>query len=315
MTFIPPFGTIPRMRKIVIFGAMVMSLLGGQAEEAIDTALAESVLAQGTKIAVWPQGQVPDQKGQSAYKVQDTKGGIVRLTQVDIPELTFFPAAGEGVRPAVLVCPGGGYHILAYNHEGVEVAEALNKIGFSAFVLKYRCPSQRDAALMDAQRALSLIRSRADEWKVDPKRLGIMGFSAGANLTCRVSTHHRYRAYAAVDAADAFSCRPDFALPIYPWMLVVGENKEKTLPLTLRGDFPVDETTPPAFIVQTEDDFAHVENALGYYAALKYAGVPAEMHIFPKGGHGYGMRPHGTDVDGWQNLAFTWLTRNFNSVR
>ncbi|MGN0853481.1 MAG: alpha/beta hydrolase [Kiritimatiellia bacterium] len=300
------------MNKVVVWGVLCMGLLGVHAE--IDRALADAALARGVKIAVWPQGRIPVQKGTGAFAVKDTNGGIVRLTDVNVPELAFFPAGGSGVCPAVLVCPGGGYSILAYNHEGVEIAEALNAIGFSAFVLKYRCPGQRDAALMDAQRALSLIRARADEWKIDPKRLGIMGFSAGANLACRVSTCHRHRSYAAVDAADAFSCRPDFSLPIYPWMLVVGENKEKTLPLTLRGDFPVDETTPPAFIVQTEDDFAHVENALGYYAALKYAGVMAEMHLFPKGGHGYGIRPHGTDVDGWEALAAKWLTRNFKSL-
>lgn len=290
-----------------------MGLLSVHAE--IDQALADAALARGVKIAVWPQGKVPAQKGTDAFTVKDTNNGILRLTDVNVPELAYFPAKEEGARPAVLVCPGGGYSILAYNHEGVEIAEALNKIGFSAFVLKYRCPGQRDAALMDAQRALSLIRSKAEEWKIDPKRLGIMGFSAGANLTCRVSTHHQHRAYAAVDEADVFSCRPDFSLPIYPWMLVVGENKEKTLPVTLRGDFPVDETTPPAFIVQTEDDFAHVENSLAYYAALKYAGVMAEMHLFPKGGHGYGIRPHGTDVDGWEALAAKWLIRNFNSLR
>lgn len=295
------------MKKILL--ATTLAFTAVCAPAALDRQLADAALAKGEKIAVWPTGKVPAQKGTTPYVVKDTNGGIVRLSNVDIPELAFFPAPGEGTKPCVLVCPGGGYSILAYNHEGVEIAEALNKIGFSAFVLKYRCPGQPDAALMDAQRALSLIRSKAGEWKVDPARLGIMGFSAGANLTCRVSTNHKQRAYEPVDAADQFSCRPDFSLPIYPWALVPQVKKDAVTPLRLQAKFPVDATTPPAFIVQTEDDGCKVENSLAYYAALKRAGVKAEMHLFAKGGHGYGIRKHGTDVDGWEKLAATWLKK------
>ena len=298
------------MKKVLL--AMTLALVAVCAPAAVDQALADAALAKGAKYAVWPTGKVPAQKGNSPYVVKDTNGGVVRLSKVDIPELAFFPAPGDGVKPCVLVCPGGGYSILAYNLEGVEIAEALNKIGFSAFVLKYRCPGQPDAALMDAQRALSLIRSKAGEWKVDPKRLGIMGFSAGANLTCRVSTNHKQRAYEPVDAADQFSCRPDFSLPIYPWALVPQAKKGEMVPLHLRTRFPVDATTPPAFIVQTEDDACLVENSLAYYVALRRAGVKAEMHLFAKGGHGYGIRKHGTDVDGWENLAAAFLKRYFS---
>ena len=299
------------MKKLMLTMAAVAALAGAAA---IDEKLAQDALAKGEKIAVWPDGKVPAQKGASAFVVKDTNGGIVRLSDVDVPELAFFPAPGGAAQnPCVVVCPGGGYSILAYNHEGVEIAEWLNKNGFSAFILKYRCPDQPDAALMDAQRALSLIRAKAADYKVDPDRLGIMGFSAGANLTCRVATNHKTRAYAAVDAADEQSCRPDFALPIYPWTLVPDVKKGEEIPLTLRPKFPVDKTTPPAFIVQSEDDGCLIENSLAYYAALKRAGVKAEMHLFARGGHGYGIRKHGTDVDGWEELAAKWLSKNFGT--
>ena len=272
----------------------------------VDSQLADAVLAKGVKIAVWPAGHVPEAKGTVPYAVANTKGGKVRLTDVNVPELTFFAADGAGAKPAVVVCPGGGYSHLAYGHEGLEIAQWLNANGFSAFVLKYRCPNQRDAAFMDAQRALSLIRSRAAEWKVNPRCVGIMGFSAGANLAVRVSTNWRKRSYAAVDAADAEPCRPDFALPIYPWALLAAGREAA---LELDAQYPVDGETPPAFLVQTEDDFAKVECSLAYYAALKRVGVKVEMHLFPDGGHGYGIRRTGRSVDGWEALAAAWLKR------
>lgn len=296
-----------KFKQLLVSMVLAAVVAGLNAKDVLDMELANEALGKGVKIAVWPEGKIPLPGAGAPYRVHDTNGGIVRLTDVTVPELAYFPSAGEGVKPAVLVCPGGGYTILAYNHEGTEIAEWLNSLGFSAFVLKYRCPGQRDAAHMDAQRALSLIRFRAEEFSIDPKRIGVMGFSAGANLSVRLSTNWRNRAYPTVDEIDAVSCRPDFTLPIYPWMLVVGNNDEKTLPLTLRGEFAVDSETPPAFLVQTEDDFAHIENSLAYYAALKYAGVPAEMHLFTRGGHGYGIRRHDTPVDGWEELAAKWL--------
>lgn len=298
-------------RIAMIAGALA---IGGAfaAESQIDAQLVDAVLAKGERIAVWPEGRVPASKGGVPFRVANTKGGKVRLTDVNVPELAFFAASGAGAKPAVVVCPGGGYSHLAYGHEGVEIAEWLNANGFSAFVLKYRCPNQRDAALMDAQRAISLIRSRAAEWKVDPHRIGIMGFSAGANLSVRASTNWRKRSYEAVDAADGASCRPDFTLPIYPWALLAGGKDVTPPPLELdAARYPVDGETPPAFLVQTEDDFAKVECSLAYYAALKRAGVKAEMHLFPDGGHGYGIRCKGLSVEGWERLAAAWLKRLF----
>ena len=301
-----------RMWKIAaIFGLLAMTNIL-DAEEPIDRHLADTMLARGGKIAVWPAGRVPSAKPGAPYRIANTNGGKLRLTDVNVPELAHFPASGSGANPAVVVCPGGGYSHLAYSHEGVEIAEWLNSNGFSAFVLKYRCPKQRDAALMDAQRAISLIRARSAELKVDPKRIGIMGFSAGANLSVRASTGWRQRSYAAVDAVDGFSCRPDFALPIYPWALLAGGKDAVPPPVELSPEYPVDDETPPAFMVQTEDDFAKVECSIAYYTALKRAGVKAEMHLFPDGGHGYGIRKIGKSVDGWENLAADWLKRNFS---
>ena len=282
----------------------------------IDEALVASELAKGVKVELWPSNAIPMRKeGTTPFTIKNTNGGNVRLTNVVIPQMAYFPASGEGRRPAVVVCPGGGYAHLSYTCEGTEIAAWLNSLGFTAFVLVYRTPDQPELALADAQRAFSLVRSRAAEFNVDPDRLGMIGFSAGGNLTARLSTNWRVRKYAAVDAADAFSCRPDFSMPVYPWRLVPGECTVQPLPTILRGEFPVDAATSPAFIVQTEDDFAKIENALAYYTALKQAGVPAEMHLFTSGGHGYGIRKHGTPVDGWEKLAAVWLKREFGSSK
>lgn len=295
------------MRAFLFAGLALLSL---PSEAAVcDRSLVEEVVGKGELHEIWPSGGVPCRAGTAPWTCDSTENRIVRLGNVNVPAVQFFRAPGAGLRPAVVICPGGSYTLLAFNHEGTEVAEWMNAQGVSAFVLRYRVPNQRDAAHMDAQRAVSFVRAKAGDFGVDSKRVGLMGFSAGANLTARTSTNFKCRAYAAVDAIDETSCRPDFSIVIYPWMLVHGENSEKTLPLTLRAEFPVDADTPPTFLVQTEDDGAHVENALGYYTALKYAGVPAEMHLYPDGGHGYGMRPTPASVNGWQTRLADWLRR------
>ena len=264
---------------------------------------------------VWPAGKTPlAQKGVPPEESK-TDGGVTRIGNVTVPTLTAYPVAGASKAPAVVVCPGGGYHILAWDLEGTEIAAWLNRQGIAAFILKYRVSDGvSDPAFCDGQRAVSLVRSRAAEFGVDPAKIGIMGFSAGANLSARVSTNSRKRGYAPVDDADRVSCRPDFTLLVYPWALVKGPDSEKFLPLELRAEFPVDSTTPPAFLVQTMDDPYHAENAMAYCAALKAAGVAAELHIFPDGGHGYGVRPHGHAVDGWEKLAAAWLERTLKNL-
>lgn len=254
-------------------------------------------------IPVWPAGKIPLKTSEAPEKVNPSKDDIVRLTDVNEPSLTVFLAKDTGQpAPAVMVCPGGGYGILAWNHEGTEVAAWLNAQGISAFVLKYRVPKNRDAAFCDAQRAMGLIRSKAQAFNIDPKRLGIMGFSAGAHLSVRASTNFEKRFYEPVDEADALPSRPDFALIIYPaYLFAEGYAMSPGLPVTAG--------VPPTFLVQAEDDGPYVDSSLAYFIALKAAKVPAEMHLFPDGGHGYGLRKRGKSTDVWPELAAAWLSR------
>lgn len=266
---------------------------------------------------IWPKDGIPlFKEGQPPESVQPMRDDLVRIVNVSVPMavVTKVPGA-ERPTPAVVICPGGGYRCLAWNHEGVEVAEWLKDRGIAGVILKYRIPDQRDGALADAQRTIRWVRAKAAEFNIDPARVGIMGFSAGANLTVRAATGFKTPAYAAVDEIDRESCRPDFQLPIYPWDLLERNNPDTPWKghhgIAIRtADYPVDADTPPAFIVQSEDDFCRPETALGYYAALKAAGVKAELHVYERGGHGghgYGVRRLGFPTDAWPALAETWL--------
>ena len=270
---------------------------------AIAMGVAAAARAEQSVIKVWPEGRAPLKTSDAPEKVNPSKDDIVRLTDVNEPTLTAFLAKDTGrPNPAVMVCPGGGYGILAWNHEGTEVAAWLNAQGFSAFVLKYRVPKNRDAAFCDAQRAMGLLRSKAGELNIDPAKLGIMGFSAGAHLSVRTSTNFEKRFYEPVDAADALPSRPDFALIIYPAYLYADGYK-------LAPELPVTARTPPTFLLQAEDDAPYVDSSLAYFIALKAAKVPVEMHLFPDGGHGYGLRKKGKSTDAWPELAAAWLKR------
>lgn len=229
--------------------------------------------------------------------------GILRLTKVESPSIAVFPVPrGDALAPAVLVCPGGGYSILAYDLEGTEIAQWLNSIGFTAVVVKYRVPDNRSGALEDAQRSLSLMRQNADAWNIDPARVGILGFSAGGHLAACASAGKGGRSYAAVDDADQQRCTPDFTVLVYPAYL---SDEHFALP----AEVSVTKDTPPAFILQTQDDKHYINSSLAYYIALKSAGVPAELHLFPDGGHGYGLRPTAHAVSGWPALCGAWLTK------
>ncbi|MCL2103896.1 MAG: alpha/beta hydrolase fold domain-containing protein [Kiritimatiellaeota bacterium] len=252
-------------------------------------------------VPVWPEGNIPLKTSDAPEKVNPSEDDIIRLTNVNVPTLTVFPAENKGVpTPAVLVCPGGAYSILAWNHEGTEVAEWLNKQDVTAFVLKYRVPNNRDGAFCDVQRAMGLIRSRAEEFNVNPTKVGIMGFSAGGHLAVRVCTNFEKRFYNPVDMADRFPCRPDFALILYPAYLS-GPNR------SMAEGLPVTIDTPPTFLVQSQDDISYVESSLAYHPALLEVGVPVEMHFFPDGGHGYGLRQRGKTSDVWPSRAEVWL--------
>lgn len=232
---------------------------------------------------------------------------IIRLTNVSTPTLTLYAPAGKGSGAAVVVFPGGGYHILAIDLEGTEVCDWLTSSGIACILVKYRVPDsgpypKSSAALQDAQRTVGLVRAHAAEWHIDPHRIGVLGFSAGGHLLAALSTHFEKRLYDPVDAEDSLSCRPDFAVIVYPGYLADAERNFAPNP-----DIQVTAQSPPTFIVQTEDDPVHVESSIVYFSALKKAKVPAEMHIYAEGGHGYGLRPTELPVTGWPRLVEAWL--------
>lgn len=232
---------------------------------------------------------------------------VVRLTNVSNPTITLYEASRNKTGAAVVVFPGGAYRILAIDLEGTEVCDWLNSIGVTCVLLKYRVPDsgpygKSPLALQDAQRALGLVRQHAAQWHIDPERIGVLGFSAGAHLAAALSTHFDQRIYDAVDAADQLSCRPDFAVIVYPGYLAISEQNFAPNP-----EIHVTDRTPPSFIVQAEDDPVHVENSTLYFLQLKNAKVPAEMHIYAEGGHGYGLRPTELPITGWPELAETWM--------
>ena len=220
---------------------------------------------------------------------EEERDGILRLTDVSVPTIDFFPAVrhDNSPRPAVLVCPGGGYSILAWNHEGINVAYWLAHCGFSAFLLKYRCPDRRDAALADAARAIRIIRANAEKWRIDAGKIGILGFSAGAHLAARLCTMpDGARPYDDIDETDREPFLPDFQMPIYP-AYIYREG------YACDPDFKITKATPPAFIAQSADD-PFGDSSFAYAIALRKAGVPVELHIFPRGSHGYGLLRQGT---------------------
>jgi acetyl esterase/lipase len=232
---------------------------------------------------------------------------LIRLGNVSTPTLTLYSPTSKNTGAAVVVFPGGGYHILAIDLEGTEVCDWLNSAGITCVLLKYRVPDtgpypKSAAALQDAQRALGIVRSHAAEWHIDPQRIGVLGFSAGAHLAAALSTHFDQRLYDPVDAADQLSCRPDFAVIVYPGYLALAEQNFAPNP-----EINPTDKTPPSFIVQAENDPVHIENSTVYFLALKNAKVPAELHIYAQGGHGYGLRRTALPVTGWPQLVETWL--------
>ncbi|ACB77808.1 alpha/beta hydrolase [Opitutus terrae] len=234
---------------------------------------------------------------------------VIRISNVSTPTLTVYkPDPAKDTGAAVLVCPGGGYVRLAMDIEGTEVCDWLNSIGVTGVLLKYRVPRREGMPQhlppgQDAQRAMGVLRQRAAEFGIDPHRIGIIGFSAGAHVAAVLSAHQDARLYPAIDAADALSCRPDFALLIYPGYFTARDHQVGIAPevAVTAGK------TPPTFLAMAEDDPVHVENALFYYLALKQANVSAEMHLYPTGGHGFGLRRTDQLITSWPDRAADWL--------
>jgi acetyl esterase/lipase len=252
-------------------------------------------------VVLWP-GKPPGETTAAAETQEPDQGDrVLRITNVSRPTMTVYPVdRGGAASPAVLVCPGGGYRVLAFDKEGTEVARWLNSLGVAAAVVKYRVPDNRAGALADAQRALGILRLRACEWDIDAGRVGVIGFSAGGHLAARLSNDHKKRSYSEVDQSDRLSCRPDFTILIYPAYLS-GKSYR------LAGEVAVTADTPQAFLVQTQDDRSYVNSSIAYYLALKKAGVAAELHLFPTGGHGYALRTSKHAVARWPDLCEAWL--------
>ena len=255
-------------------------------------------------IYLWP-GRVPGETKEKSAPVITPAGSdnVIRYDEVTNPLIEVYtPEASNNKGAGVVVCPGGGYRILAYNKEGTEIAEWLNSLGYTAFVLQYRVPDKRDGALQDAQRALRIVRANAGKWNINPDKIGIMGFSAGGSLSARSATRFNIKTYQPVDKTDSLSCRPAFVMLIYPAYLDQGQDNTLTPELTLTPE------TPPMFIFQTADD-TYGNSAIVMAGALRRAKIPVELHILPSGGHGYGLRPGKEAAETWPLLAEKWLKK------
>jgi len=274
-----------------------------------------------TQIPIWP-GVIPDARPINGREVSGTVIDATRkprlvggrpwiyVDSVSQPTITVYSPAGNNTGVAIVVFPGGGYSVLAIDLEGTEACDWLTSTGITCVLLKYRVPcaktgAYRDcrSALEDAQRTVGLVRFRAAQWHIDPHKIGVLGFSAGGHMVAAISTHFKNRLYPAVDSADTQSCRPDFAIALYPGHLAVPERS-----FALNPDIRVTSETPPTFLLQAEDDPVDpVENSLVYHAALRKAHVPVEMHLYVKGGHAFGMRRTRMPITGWPQLVETWL--------
>jgi acetyl esterase/lipase len=282
-----------------------------------------------TQVPIWP-GAVPDAISNPRPESLGPPPGRdwwPRANDVSRPTMTVYAAKGQSTGVAMVVFPGGGYQFLAMDLEGTEICDWLTSRGITCVLLKYRVPGSGpwwdeankrrvypkvQTALQDAQRTLGLVRQHAAEWHIDPHKVGVIGFSAGGHLVAAVSTHFAKRSYAPVDAADNLSCRPDFAIALYPGHLWAHEDEDRATrdqtALSLRPDITVRADSPPTFLLQAEDDPVDpVEESLAYYVALQKAGVPTEMHLYAQGGHAFGLRPSKLPIAQWPRLVETWL--------
>lgn len=259
--------------------------------------LAAPAWAQESERNIWPDkrpAEVTLEKG----KMKQTMGedDILRIQQMPVPTLQKFPVVKSPKGKVVIVCPGGGYQILAVNHEGTEIAQWLNALGYTAYVLRYRVPDNREGALQDVQRAIRIARAENPG-----KQVGVMGFSAGASLTARAATRFQLPSYTATDETDTQSARPDFAALIYPAYMDEGEHH------TLTPELTITEQTPPFFVFQTADD-PYGNSALVISQALRNHKIPVQLHIYEKGGHGYGLRANLAEAASkWPKLMEEWL--------
>lgn len=275
--------------------------------------VAFSAGAQVVTLPLWPNGTPevwsPGPEKETMKPTDKLIGGksVSKITNIEKPTLALYqPAKEKRTGAAVVVFPGGGYSILAYDLEGTEVCEWLNAAGVACALVKYRVPVKEHYPastidLEDAQKAVRLTRMYAKEWGIDPSRVGVLGFSAGGHLAAVISNHADFKRANEPAEETAVSARPDFAVVIYPGYLADPDTK------TVNDGVKPTGTTPPTFLLQAEDDPVHEENALVYFQALKEAKVKAELHIYAEGGHGYGSRENGLPIVKWPALVITWM--------
>lgn len=289
--------------------------------------LGMNVIGQDLQLPIWPTDQIPFRVPSDEVEVQETNG-ILRISKVQLPTLDVYLADSvKNTGKAVLIFPGGGYRILAYHWEGSEFAAWLAQEGITGIVLKYRLPDSKSletpalAPLSDAQRALRLCRIYADEWGINDNAIGVMGFSAGGHLAATLSTQYAKQIYSPVDTTDVISARPNFSALIYPVIAFSGPALHSGSRAALLGPYPSDfmidffspqkqitSDTPPSFLVHAADDTAvPAENSKVYYENLLRKGVPASLHLFPKGGHGFAMAKDTPYLSEWKNLLLSWI--------
>ncbi|MBP1665897.1 MAG: beta-galactosidase [Bacteroidetes bacterium] len=282
--------------------------------------------SQTLTIKLWPDG-IPGSITDPSYveKITTVDGRITRCERVVNPDLTvFLPAPDKANGAAVLICPGGGYGALAFDHEGNAIAKWLNDNGIAGIILKYRLPSDQimkdksTGPLQDAQEAMRVIRRNASDWKIDPGKVGVIGFSAGGHLASTLSTHYAEKVY---EVKDNSSARPDFSLLIYPVVSfdttithrgsrnnLIGIKPDARLVERFSNELQITNETPPAFLVHSADDKAvPVMNSIGYFRGLQKNNIPAELHVFQKGGHGYGLAIDRGTESSWPDLCIRWL--------
>lgn len=284
-----------------------------------------------TQVPIWPKGPPDAQPVAGPESTRTVKESPIagrpwlEVSNVSQPTMTVYSPKGKNSGVAVVVFPGGGYKVLAIDLEGTEAADWLTSRGITCVLLKYRVPFSgpywderrgrvypTPTALQDAQRTLGLVRFHAAKWQIDPRKIGVLGFSAGGHVAAGVSTRFEQRLYPAVDEADKESCRPDFAMVLFPGHLWANEDRDpstiKDEKFELRPDIQVTRRTSPTFLVQAQnDDVDPVEESLAYYIALEKAGVPVEMHLYAEGGHAFALRRTKFPITEWPKLAERWL--------
>jgi len=291
--------------------------------------LAHNASSQTTTLKVWPDGIPGSLRSETYFEESTVTGDIVSLYEkVTDPTLTvFLPPAEKATGTAVLICPGGGYGVLAFDHEGFAIARWLNSNGIAGIILKYRLPSDmimKDKSvgpLQDAQEAMRIIRRNASQWKINSHRIGVIGFSAGGHLASTLSTHFAEKVY---EVKDTTSARPDFSLLIYPVVTfdstfthagtrqnLIGDKPSEYTIRYFSNEYRITRNTPPAFLVHSADDkVVPVKNSIVYFEGLVRNNIQAEMHIFQKGGHGYGLAINRGTESAWPELCLSWLKEN-----